>query len=176
MLPTIRYEKLYKDTQLPTRATEGSAGYDLYAHLKREIVTVKRREDKQPRQIPPGFVGGERAGFPMGLVLRPGDKAIIPLGFKMALPEGYEAQIRPRSGISFKRGIDIPNAPGTVDPDYRGEVGVIVKNASPWDEVITHGERIAQMVIQEFVILQEEVVESLEETARLGGFGSSGER
>lgn len=163
---TIRYEKLFDDTELPSRATEGSAGYDLYAHLNDRTIKMHYREGEVVR-----------AGPCLGMLnLRPGDKAIIPLGFKAALPAGFEAQIRPRSGASFKTGLNIPNSPGTIDPDYRGEWGVIVKNASGHEVVIRHGERIAQMVISQFAVLGSETVESLEDTDRTGGFGSTGVR
>ena len=108
--------------------------------------------------------------------LLPGEHALIPAGFKMALPVGYEAQIRPRSGLALKKGITVLNAPGTIDADYRGEVGVVLINHGTNRVTITPGMRIAQMVIAQVEDSEIEVVEKLDETDRgSGGFGSSGE-
>ena len=105
-----------------------------------------------------------------------GEHALIPAGFKMALPVGYEAQIRPRSGLALKKGITVLNAPGTIDADYRGEVGVVLINHGTNRVTITPGMRIAQMVIAQVEDSEIEVVEKLDETDRgSGGFGSSGE-
>ena len=94
----------------------------------------------------------------------------------MAIPEGYEAQIRPRSGLAWKHGISIPNSPGTIDSDYRGEIKVMLVNLSTDTFVITRGMRIAQMVIASVVQMELQVVDSLEETERgEGGFGSTGQ-
>lgn len=103
------------------------------------------------------------------------DRAIIPTGFAMALPEGYEAQIRPRSGLAAKHGIAMANGVGTIDADYRGEIGVIVVNLSKETFVIEPGMRIAQMIIAKHETAQWELVEALEETERgAGGYGSTG--
>lgn len=109
------------------------------------------------------------------LVLKPGMRALVPTGIAIALPDGYEAQIRPRSGLALRHGIGLVNAPGTIDPDYRGEIGVIVINHGSEPFVIRNGERIAQMVIAPFVRLPLEEVTDLEETERGdGGFGHTG--
>ncbi|HEX9023912.1 MAG TPA: dUTP diphosphatase [Geobacteraceae bacterium] len=130
---------------LPGYMTSQSAGMDLYAELAEE------------------------------LVLEPGMRALVPTGIAIALPEGYEAQIRPRSGLALKHGVSLVNAPGTIDPDYRGEIGVIVINHGSEPFVIRNGERIAQMVIAPFVRLPLEEVDDLEETERGdGGFGHTG--
>lgn len=103
------------------------------------------------------------------------DRAIIPTGFAMALPEGYEAQIRPRSGLAAKHGIAMANGVGTIDADYRGEVGVIVVNLSKETFVIEPGMRIAQMIIAKHETAEWELVEALDETERgAGGYGSTG--
>lgn len=109
------------------------------------------------------------------LVLKSGARALVPCGFAMALPAGYEAQVRPRSGLAAKHGVTVLNSPGTIDADYRGEVKVILINLGPEDFVITRGERVAQMVIAPVVQPAFQIMESLDETTRgSGGFGSTG--
>lgn len=109
------------------------------------------------------------------LVLAPGKRAIVPCGFAMALLQGYEAQVRPRSGLAAKHGVTVLNSPGTIDADYRGEVKVILINLGDEAFTIARGERIAQMVIAPVVQPAFQVVETLDETARgSGGFGSTG--
>lgn len=131
--------------QLPKYQTAQSAGMDLYANID-EPITLGSLERK-----------------------------IIPTGIFIALPEGYEAQIRPRSGLAAKNGITCLNSPGTIDADYRGEIGVILANLSKDNFTINDGDRIAQMVIAKHEIISWEEVENLDETERgAGGFGSSG--
>ena len=102
-------------------------------------------------------------------------RALIPTGLHIALPEGYEAQIRPRSGLAIKKGITCLNTPGTIDADYRGDVGVILINLSAETFIVNPGERIAQMVINKFEQAEFELVEELDETERgEGGFGHTG--
>jgi len=109
------------------------------------------------------------------MVLKPGERALVPTGFCMALPAGYEAQIRPRSGLAYKHGITCLNTPGTIDADYRGEVKVLLINHGAEAFTINHSERIAQMVIAPITQPDFEVVTELSETARgAGGFGSTG--
>lgn len=109
------------------------------------------------------------------VTLRPLQRAVIPTGLYIALPEGTEAQIRPRSGLAARQGITVLNSPGTVDADYRGEIKVILVNLSDTAAVINPGDRIAQMVIARYEKIQWEETESLEETSRgEGGFGSTG--
>lgn len=111
------------------------------------------------------------------VVLRPGRIALIPTGLHIAIPTGYEAQVRPRSGLALKHGLIVVNSPGTIDADYRGEVKIILGNFGDADFTITRGMRVAQMVFAEVVHAQFEKVETLAETARgHGGFGSSGVR
>lgn len=130
---------------LPEYATELSAGMDLRANLDEPIV------------------------------LKPMQRCIVPTGLYMALPAGFEAQVRPRSGLAIKKGITVLNSPGTIDADYRGEVGVILINLSQDDFTITDGERIAQMVIARHEQVEWSQVEVLDETERgAGGFGHSG--
>ena len=130
---------------LPTYATHGSAGMDLMAAV----------------QAP--------------LILESGARALVPTGIAIALPEGYEAQVRPRSGLALKHGITTLNSPGTIDADYRGEVGVILINHGAEAVTIERGMRIAQMVIAQVIQAEWQVVASLEETKRgAGGFGSTG--
>jgi len=109
------------------------------------------------------------------IILKPGQRLLVPTGFAMALAPGYEAQVRPRSGLAWKHGVTILNSPGTIDADYRGEVKVILINHGSRDFIITRGMRIAQMVIAPVTRVQWEIQNSLEETARgAGGFGSTG--
>jgi len=109
------------------------------------------------------------------VVLKPGERKLIPTGFKMALPEGYEAQVRPRSGLAIKNGISVLNTPGTIDEDYRGEVGVILVNHGQEDFTVKRNDRIAQMVINKVEQADIEEVKSLTETHRSsGGFGHTG--
>ena len=131
--------------QLPTYATAQSAGMDLRANLDAPIT------------------------------LHPMERRLIPTGLHIALPEGYEAQVRPRSGLALKHGLTVLNAPGTIDADYRGEVGVVLINLSTEDFVINDGERIAQMVIARHEQVDFVVVEQLDETERgEGGYGHTG--
>lgn len=132
---------------LPAYETDGSAGMDLRAAVA----------DDQP------------------LVLEPGGRVLVPTGFCIALQSGFEAQVRARSGLALKHGIICPNAPGTVDSDYRGEVGVILANIGSEPFVIRRGERIAQLVIARHERAEWVEVEALDATARgSGGFGSTG--
>ena len=127
-----------------------------------------------------GAAGADlRANFPPdqreGLRLEPGARALVPTGLKLEIPEGYEVQIRPRSGLALKHGITLPNSPGTIDSDYRGPLGVIVLNAGTEAFHIAHGERIAQMVVAPVLRARFDLVDSLSETGRgEGGFGSTG--
>lgn len=131
--------------QLPEYATEFSAGMDLRANIEAPIV------------------------------LKPMQRCIVPTGLYIALPAGFEAQVRPRSGLAIKKGITVLNSPGTIDADYRGEIGVILINLSQEDFTITDGERIAQMVIARHEQVEWNQVELLDETERgAGGFGHSG--
>jgi dUTP pyrophosphatase len=116
-----------------------------------------------------------RANIDSPVLLKSLDRKLIPTGLHIALPEGYEAQIRPRSGLALKKGITCLNTPGTIDPDYRGDVGVILVNLSNEDFVVQPGERIAQMIINKFEQAKLIEVETLDETERgEGGFGSTG--
>lgn len=116
-----------------------------------------------------------RANLTEPIVLKPLQRCLVPTGLFMALPAGYEAQVRPRSGLALKKGITVLNSPGTVDADYRGEVGVILVNLSADEFVIEDGERIAQMVIARHEQVEWEQVEVLDDTQRgAGGFGHTG--
>ena len=116
-----------------------------------------------------------RAALEEDMSLAPGERALVPTGFAMALPAGYEAQIRPRSGLAYKHGITCLNTPGTIDADYRGEVKVLLINHGQDTFTITRGERIAQMVIAPITQPDFVQVETLDDTARgAGGFGSTG--
>ena len=136
-----------RSVSLPTYQTTGAAGADVRANLP------------------------ERGA----MTLEPGARALVPLGFALEIPNGYEVQVRPRSGLALRHGITLPNTPGTIDSDYRGAVGVIVMNAGDTPFVIEHGDRIAQLIVAPVVRGRFEVVDSLGESDRgEGGFGSTG--
>lgn len=131
--------------QLPAYETIAAAGMDLVAFIDKDIV------------------------------LKPGERVLIPTGILVGIPEGFEAEIRPRSGLALKYGVTILNAPGTIDSDYRGEIKVILINLGNMDFIVRNGDRIAQMVFKNVVRVSWEVVEELPETKRnKGGFGSTG--
>lgn len=135
------------NNELPAYSTELSAGMDL------------------------------RAFLPVPVVLKPLERKLIPTGLFVEIPAGFEAQIRPRSGLALKKGITVLNSPGTIDADYRGEVGIILINLSNEDFVIESGERICQMIIASHETVQWNLVEKLEETQRgEGGFGHTGKK
>ena len=137
---------------LPAYQTVGSAGADICANLPVEM---------------------RAAGF----VLQPMERAIVPTGLRVAIPEGFEMQIRPRSGLALKHGITLPNTPGTIDSDYRGPLGVALVNLGAAPYVVSHGDRIAQCMIAPVLQAGFEVVDDLDTTARgAGGFGSTGTR
>jgi len=118
-----------------------------------------------------------RANLDMPLTLKPLQRALIPTGLFIELPEGHEAQIRPRSGLAFKHGISIVNSPGTIDADYRGEIKVLLVNLSDQDFVVEDGERIAQMVVAKYERVEWQQAEALSDTERgKGGYGSTGTR
>ena len=130
---------------LPKYATPGSAGMDLKANIKEEVK------------------------------LKPLERALLPTGLHIELPFGFEAQIRPRSGLSIKKGLTVVNTPGTIDSDYRGEIKVILINLSNGAQTITPGERIAQMIINKYEKIEWAAVETLSDSVRgTGGFGSTG--
>jgi dUTP pyrophosphatase len=161
----ITIELLHADAEPPRRATQGSAGYDLCAYLRGREVECS---DGHRRWT----TIAESAGGT--IVLPPRAMALIPLGFKARLPNGYEAQIRPRSGAAFKRGIGVPNAPGTVDCDFPEEWRVVVGNMTDAAIEIAHGERIAQMVLHRYEVLPFVEGSVGVSTERIGGFGSTG--
>ena len=144
-------------------------------------IKVKKKpgfEDLElPRYMSPGAAGMDiLAAIDEEVILQPGEIRFIPSGIYIALPNGYEAQLRPRSGLALRKGLSIVNSPGTVDSDYRGEIGVILINLGRAPIEISRGMRIAQMVIQEVVIGEWETVEELEQTSRdSGGFGHTGQ-
>ena len=141
----IQIKKLSNEVLTPKYETSGSSGMDIAAYIEKEII------------------------------INPGEKALIPTGFSLSIPQGYEVQIRPRSGLAAKKGVTILNTPGTIDSDYRGEIKVILINLSKDKFFVKKGERIAQMVvcpIQQVII--EEVSELSETNRGIGGFGSTG--
>lgn len=143
------------------------------------MVTVKiinRSHHPMPQYSTASSAGMDlRAYVETPIVLKPMQRALVPTGIYIALPDGYEAQVRPRSGLALKHGVTVLNTPGTIDADYRGEVGVILMNLGQEDFVINDGERIAQMIVAKFEHADLLPVEFLDETERgTGGFGHSG--
>ena len=141
-----------------------------------EIKVVNRGHQPLPQYATSQSAGMDlRANLSEPIVLHPMERRLIPTGLYIALPEGFEAQVRPRSGQALKHGLTVLNAPGTIDADYRGEVGVVLINLSQDDFVINDGERIAQMVIARYEQATFKVVEELDETERgAGGYGHTG--
>lgn len=162
----ITIELLHHDAQLPRRATDGSAGYDLFAYIRGRAIRCS--DGARIWEAPADDAGG---GV---FALAPDVSALVPLGFKARLPDGFEAQIRPRSGTTFKKGLQIPNAPGTIDADFPDEWMVLVRNPTPRPIRLEHGERIAQMVLHRFEVLPFEEGTVGRSTDRAGGFGSTG--
>jgi dUTP pyrophosphatase len=142
--------------------------------MKVEIVNKSKHE--LPKYATAGSAGMDiRANIEQPIVLKLLERCLVPTGLHIALPEGYEAQIRPRSGLALKKGLTVLNSPGTIDVDFRGEIGVILINLSSEDFTINDGERIAQMVIAHYEQAEWEPVETLNDTERgTGGFGHSG--
>lgn len=164
---TVVFEPLAADARLPTRATSDSAGYDLAACFSRGSVRIAVGGTEGERDV---SIIGEKSS----ITLQPGERALIPLGFKARIPHGHHGEVRPRSGAAFRKGIEIPNSPGTIDSDYNGEWMVPVKNGDSMPITIEHGERIAQVVFVKHVEVEFEKGEVGRTTERDGGFGSTG--
>lgn len=141
-----------------------------------KIKVVNRGHQQLPAYATPQSAGMDlRANLSEPITLHPMERRLIPTGLHIALPEGYEAQVRPRSGLALKHGLTVLNTPGTIDADYRGEIGVVLINLSQGDFVINDGERIAQMVIARHEQGDLVVVEELDQTERgEGGYGHTG--
>lgn len=148
----------------------------------RPVIKILRLRPDADSDIPlPRYMTVQSAGMDLcaaitqDLVLKKGDRALIPTGFAIALPTGFEAQIRPRSGLAVKHGIGLINSPGTIDADYRGEIKIAVINLGPEPYTFQRGDRIAQMVIKKVYVAQLDIVTELDETERhTGGFGHTG--
>ena len=140
------------------------------------VKVVNRSKNARPAYSTPGSAGMDlRASLSEPVVLAPMQRALIPTGLYIALPEGIECQIRPRSGLALKHGVTVLNTPGTIDSDYRGEVRVILVNLSDTPFVVNDGERICQMVVARHERVEWQVVEALDDTERgAGGFGHTG--
>ena len=143
-----------------------------------KIQVVNRGHQPLPQYATPQSAGMDlRANIEEPITLHPMERRLIPTGLFIALPPGYEAQVRPRSGLALKKGITVLNSPGTIDADYRGELGVLLINLSQEDFVVNDGERIAQMVIASHEQGEFVVTEQLDETERgAGGYGHTGTR
>lgn len=178
--PEIVFEPLYDDVETPGRATAESAGYDLRAHLRGRSVRVYRAAaDRIAEEETEAGGGGDRrpgetVGEAASLLLEPGDRALVPTGFRARLPPGHEAQVRIRSSLAFRKGILVPNAPGTIDADYPDEWLVLVQNGGSRPVRIRHGERIAQAVVSRYEALPWRRGRVGVSTDRTGGLGSTG--
>jgi dUTP pyrophosphatase len=145
-------------------------------------VTVRITREPDCEDLPlPAYESGHAAGMDVRaavrvpLTLAPGERTLVPTGLRIALPEGYEAQIRPRSGLAVKHGVTLPNSPGTIDADYRGEIRIILANLGREAFTIRRGDRIAQMIVAPVTRVQWDLTDSLDDTARGdGGFGHTG--
>lgn len=140
------------------------------------VKIINKGNQPLPAYATPQSAGMDlRANIEEAFTLKPLQRRLVPTGLFMALPEGYEAQVRPRSGLALKHGITVLNTPGTIDADYRGEIGVVLVNLSDSDFVVNPGERIAQMVIARYEQAVLEVVTELDDTERgAGGYGHTG--
>jgi dUTP pyrophosphatase len=144
------------------------------------MIQVQVKKINQSAEIPKYMTTGSagcdvKACLPQPLEILPGKRAAVPTGLAFGIPEGYEVQVRPRSGLSIKQGLTVVNSPGTIDSDYRGEVMVLMINLGAEPVRLTHGDRIAQLVIKKVEQIQWESVDDLSQTDRgAGGFGSTG--
>lgn len=166
-MPSITFEPLHEGVEPPRRATQASAGHDLAACLFATELRVFSQGRAESRPV----VADADGRF---IDLAPGEKALIPLGFRARLPDGYEAQVRPRSGTSLKTDLVVANSPGTIDADFPDEWMVPVKNGGTTALRVRHGERIAQMVLARYETLAFEPGIVSRSTDRAGGFGSTG--
>ncbi|HJR63288.1 MAG TPA: hypothetical protein VJ803_06265 [Gemmatimonadaceae bacterium] len=160
----VTFEALHPDVMVPARATEGSAGYDARAYVRGRTI---RRSDGA------GVWETAQGDDTESVVIAPGEIAMIPLGFRARLPRGLEAQVRIRSSIAFRKGLIVPNAPGTIDADYPDEWMVLVKNTTSAPATVEHGERIAQIIFARFEVVTF-APGSVVATTRTGGVGSTG--
>ena len=162
-------------TQLPNYETPASAGMDVRANFDNIVkkflfnTTIKEHENVRID------VNGETHHLIESITINPGGRALIPTGLRVAIPEGYEIQVRPRSGLALKNGITLLNTPGTIDADYRGDIGVIVINHGTEPFTIIAGDRIGQIVLNKVERIEWKEVDNLPDTIRgEGGFGSTG--
>ncbi|WP_347313584.1 dUTP diphosphatase [Defluviimonas sp. SAOS-178_SWC] len=152
VIAVLREEWADPTVPLPSYETAGAAGADIRANLP-------------------------EAERETGFVLRPMERRVVPTGLRVAIPDGFEMQIRPRSGLALKHGISLPNTPGTIDSDYRGPLGVLLINLGPDPFVVGHGDRIAQMIVAPVIRAVFAEASGLDGTARgAGGFGSTGQQ
>lgn len=169
MTPPMIVELLHVNATLPRRATAQSAGYDLEARVfgLRSVTVYAPSNYEHQRTVE------QVTPLKQGFSLYPGERAMVPLGFRATLPDGYEAQIRPRSGMSLKTGVSLVNSPGTVDADFPNEWHILLENRSEAVAKILEGQAIAQMVLAKFEVL--ELVEGnvVQTTDRTGGYGST---
>ena len=168
--PVVVFEPLYGDVVAPTRATEESAGYDLRAYLGGRPTRIAGASGVLEREASRGSDGT------MYVEIGAGERAIVPLGFRARLPDGHEAQLRMRSSVAFKKGLTMPNAPGTIDADYPDEWLVMLRNDGDRPVRIEHGERIAQAIIARYTAVSWTLGTVGATTSRAGGVGSTGHR
>ena len=167
-LSEVVFEPLYEDVVVPTRATEQSAGYDLRAYLGGRPTLLAGTGGVTERAASRDGDGA------MYVEIGAGQRAIVPLGFRARLPDGHEAQLRMRSSIAFRKGLTMPNAPGTIDADYPDEWLVMLRNDGDQPVRIDHGERIAQVIIARYTVVVWTPGTVAMTTTRKGGVGSTG--
>ena len=152
----IKYVKLFPDARPPIRLSDGAVGYDVHAYHLLDAET-KASKGELPASIPPG------------------GKLLVGTGIKFAVPQTYDCQVRPRSGLANKYDVELSNSPGTVDPDYRGEIGILLRNRGSKPFIVKRGDRVAQLIFTKVEMPVFREVEELPETTRgAGGFGSTG--
>jgi dUTP pyrophosphatase len=167
--PVVIFHPLHADAALPTRATSGSAGYDVRVHLRERTVLVADADGLLTERSAESTDDGV-----IRLRLRSRETALVPLGFRARLPHGFEAQLRLRSSSAFRKGLTMPNAPGTIDSDYPDEWMVMLRNDRDADVLLEHGERIAQVVLHRCESVEWSAGEVGVTTDRTGGIGSTG--
>ena len=179
----LKYYKLYEDVIAPEFATNGAACFDIYAHFGEKIVSTRPNpkvvvytmdNTKEERTV--NMWAGEKNTFYTGVELHPAERVLVPTGLIFDIPEGYSVRLHPRSGVSLKQGLIMPNGEGIIDSDYYHQTYVMLYNASADAIRIKHGERIAQGELQKTLdySLKETTIQPDQTTERIGGFGSTG--
>jgi len=167
----IQVEKMYEDVILPEYKCDGDSGMDIRAYFTDDFLNKIRKDMiSHSDNFPLSYVNIEKKS----ISLLPNHRILIPTGIKTIIPNGYEIQVRPRSGLSIKNGITVLNSPGTIDSGYRHEYGIIIQNNGERDFRIEHGDRIAQIILMPVPKIKWEIIDKVDESDRMGGFGHTG--